>query len=119
MEKPHAGGSFVGSAKGPWENAGPGVLRQVLGFDDHLMMVRVKFERRAVGALHTHPHRQVTAVESGVFEVVVGEQKRTLTQGDCFFVPPDVPHSVLAIEEGFLLDVFTPARLDFLNSEQP
>jgi quercetin dioxygenase-like cupin family protein len=118
MENEPAGRIFVEGAHSPWENAAPGLQRQVLSFDDHLMMVRVRFEKNALGAMHTHPHRQVTAVESGSFEVIVDGQKKLLNPGDSFFVPPDVPHSVLAAEEGSLLDVFTPARRDFLNSEQ-
>jgi quercetin dioxygenase-like cupin family protein len=34
--------------------------------------------------------------------------------GDCWFVPPGALHGVVAIEGGALIDVFTPARADFL-----
>jgi len=48
--------------------------------------------------------------------VQVGTWKSTLGTGDCFFIPPDVDHGVVALEEGSLVDVFTPAREDFLAS---
>ena len=92
-----------------------GITRQVLGHDGELMLVRVTFEPGAVGYVHTHPHRQVSYVERGVFEVTLGEEKTVLRAGDCFFVPPEVPHGVVAKEAGSLLDTFTPARQDFLK----
>lgn len=91
-----------------------GITRQLLGHDSHLMLVRVTFTEGAVGALHSHPHRQVTYVESGVFEVTIDGRTHTIGAGDCYFVPPDVRHGAVALEAGVLIDVFTPAREDFL-----
>ena len=105
---------FVHSADAPWETTGPGVRRQILGHGPDLMMVRVDFDAGAVGALHHHPHRQVSYVSAGAFEVTVGDERRTLGVGDCFFAVADVEHGVRALEAGTLVDVFTPARADFL-----
>jgi quercetin dioxygenase-like cupin family protein len=113
-----SGGSpaFVGADETPWETVAAGVRRQVLGHGPDLMMVRVDFEAGAVGAVHHHPHRQVTFVARGTFEVTVGGERRTLGPGDCFFAAADVPHGVVAISPGTLVDVFTPAREDFLRA---
>jgi quercetin dioxygenase-like cupin family protein len=56
----------------------------------------------------------VTYVEAGRFEVEIGGARRTLEAGDGFFVPPEVEHGVTALERGSLIDVFAPAREDFL-----
>lgn len=61
------GEPFVRGADRPWMDLGGGVTRQVLGHDEAVMMVRVRFEAGAVGALHHHPHRQLSFVESGRF----------------------------------------------------
>ncbi len=97
-----------------WETTDPGVKRKILGYDDHLMLVSVQFEKGAIGPLHHHPHRQVSYVESGTFEVNIGGEKRKLKKGDSFFVASDIEHGVTALEAGCLLDVFTPYRADFL-----
>lgn len=106
--------SFVESGKQTWETVGDGVQRQILGHDPQLMMVCVKFNKGSIGPLHRHPHRQVTFVERGSFEVQIGSEKKILKSGDCFFVPSDVDHGVVALEIGTLVDVFTPTREDFL-----
>ena len=96
------------------EPAEPGVTRQVLGHDPHLMMVRVTFEQGAVGYVHTHPHRQVTYVERGRFSFTLDGTITDVAEGDSWFVPPGVRHGATALEAGSLIDVFTPARADFL-----
>ena len=107
--------AFVRSQDAPWEVVGQGVRRQVLGHGPDLMMVRVEFAKGAVGALHHHPHRQVTYVAAGAFEASVGGATRRLGPGDCFFAAADVEHGVVALEDGTLIDVFTPARDDFVK----
>jgi quercetin dioxygenase-like cupin family protein len=108
------GAAFVRSAEVPWETVGEGVRRQVLGHGPDLMMVVVEFQPGAVGTLHRHPHRQVTWVAAGTFEVSVGGVWQLLGPGDCFYVAAELEHGVVAREAGTLVDVFTPAREDFL-----
>jgi len=100
-----------------WENVGPGLQRQVFGYDDKIMLVKVKFEKGAVGSLHEHFHSQATYVESGVFELTIGDEKKILKKGDGYYVPPHVIHGCVCIEPGLLIDVFSPLREDFLQSK--
>jgi quercetin dioxygenase-like cupin family protein len=79
------------------------------------MMVHIRFEKGAVGSPHHHIHRQVSYIESGRFEVTIDGKKSILKQGDCFFVLPNLEHGVVALEKGSLLDVFAPARMDFIQ----
>lgn len=110
-------GPFVKTADLEWEAPDPGITRQVLGYDGELMLVRVVFEKGAVGTPHAHPHRQVTYVESGAFEVTIDGETETLRRGDSFFVEPDLLHGAVALEAGELLDVFAPARETFVSEE--
>ncbi len=98
----------------PWESTAPGIQRQVYGYNDQIMLVKVKFEKDAVGTLHEHPHTQVTYVESGAFEFSIGPEKKVVRQGDGLYVPPDTIHGCKCLEAGLLIDVFSPYREDFL-----
>ena len=109
-----SGQAFLVSKDIEWENLGDGVERKILGFDDQIMMACVRFVQGAIGALHHHVHRQVSYIESGSFEVTIDGNKKILQKGDCFFVLPNLVHGVVALEEGTLIDIFTPAREDFL-----
>jgi len=97
-----------------WTDVGNGISRQIFGYDDKIMMVKVKFETGAVGAIHKHPHVQVSYVESGTFELTIGNEVKMLNQGDGYFVPSDILHGCVCKEAGILIDVFTPIRKDLL-----
>ena len=107
--------AFHFSASTPWEEIGPGLKRQIMGYDDKIMLVKVAFEAGAVGEVHSHPHSQVAYVESGVFELTIGEEVQTLRAGDSYYVLPHVLHGCVCKEAGVLVDVFSPAREDFLG----
>ncbi len=107
--------SFFQTCQMSTEDLGGGISRQILGHDEQIMMVKVSFEKGAIGNAHQHPHRQTSYVDSGVFEVTIGGKTRTLKSGDGFYTAPGEEHGVVCIEEGSLIDVFTPAREDFLK----
>ena len=110
----HGSGPFIKTDDIEWEAPDPGITRQVLGYDGELMLVRVVFEEGAVGSPHQHPHRQVSYVTSGAFEVTIDGETSTLRTGDSFFVAPDLLHGAVCLEAGELLDVFAPARETFV-----
>ena len=98
-----------------WVNVDPGVDRMIMGYDEHLMMVKVRFKKDAVGALHSHSHVQTTYIASGSFEVTIEGNTVVLNAGDTFFVAPNLVHGVVCKGEGMLIDAFHPCREDFLR----
>ena len=78
--------SFIFAKDKPWEPAGEGVTRQVLGYDGQVMVVKVKFEKGAVGTPHTHYHTQTTYVASGKFEFTVGGETKIVEAGDGIYM---------------------------------
>lgn len=99
-----------------WQEAGQGVRRQIMGYDGQLMMVKVQFEKGAVGTAHSHYHSQSTYVASGKFEVTIGDEKAVLSAGEGYYVEPDVLHGCVCLEAGTLIDTFSPVREDFLKA---
>lgn len=99
-----------------WEPAGENVVRQILGYNDDVMLVKVKFEKvGAVGTPHKHPHTQTTYVASGKFEFTVGDETKVVSAGDGLYMEPNVLHGCVCIEPGILIDCFAPMRADFLK----
>lgn len=96
-------------------NLGGGVGRRILSHGKDMMAVEVSFEKGAVGALHTHPHVQISYVLEGKFEAEIDGKKTVIGVGDTYYTEPDVPHGVVCLEAGRLLDIFTPEREDFLK----
>lgn len=98
----------------PFQDLGGGVQRRVLSYNEELMTVEVAFQAGAVGAVHTHPHTQCTYVLSGRFSYSVEEESVIMGPGDSIVVPASLPHGTTCLEQGVLLDIFTPMRKDFI-----
>lgn len=106
---------FISDSDIPWEDLGGGLKRKIMAYDNNMMMVKVAFEKGGVGSLHSHFHTQMSYVESGAFEITIGDKNQTLIKGDAYYIPPDVVHGALCLEPGILVDVFTPMREDFVK----
>lgn len=96
------------------QDQGNGVVRRVLAYNKDLMCVENTFEKGAVGALHHHPHTQITYVVSGSFEFEIDGVKKIVTAGDTMLKMNDVIHGCTCLEAGILLDIFNPMREDFV-----
>ena len=94
---------------------GGGVSRKILSYDENLMSVEVRFEKGAIGAMHTHPHTQISYVLEGCFEATINGETKVISKGDTYITEPNAPHGVVCLEAGALLDIFTPMRADFIK----
>ena len=114
----HRSKPFIFGEKTPRESVGEGLTRQLFGYNDSILMARVEFDAGAVGEIHSHPHSQVSYVESGEFDVHIDGVEKRLGPGDSFYIDPNVKHGAVCRKAGVLLDVFSPAREDFLSERQ-
>lgn len=99
------------------QDLGGGVTRRILSFSDTLMTVELNFVKGAVGAKHSHPHEQIGYIISGTLiykEEGCGDKE--LTAGDTYYVRPNAVHGIECLTAVKLLDIFTPAREDFIAS---
>ena len=106
---------FFGDTDSDWEEVWPGITRKIIGYDERLMLVKVRFVKEAEAPAHDHPHSQCSYIESGIFEVSIGDETKTLGPGDGCNVPSGITHRVTAREEGIIIDAFSPQREDFLK----
>ena len=105
---------FAQPGESEWTELAPGNSRRVLIHTPELMQVEFGFDKGAVGALHSHPHIQVSYVAEGSFEVTIDGKTEIVGTGGSFIVPSGLVHGVVALDKGRLVDVFTPHRADFL-----
>lgn len=115
MEYPEKKQRWAEHAKTVPRSGGEGVTRRVLAYTDGLMCVENTFEKGAVGALHSHPHTQITYVVSGAFDFTIDGETRSVRAGDTLLKEDGVVHGCVCREAGVLLDIFTPMREDFVN----
>lgn len=114
MPIPTPGQRWVPHGETEPQAAGPGVERRVLAYTDGLMCVENHFETGAAGALHSHPHTQITYVVEGEFSFTIGGETRVVRQGDTLLKEDGVIHGCVCLQKGVLLDIFTPMRQDLI-----
>jgi quercetin dioxygenase-like cupin family protein len=92
---------------------GAGVVRQDLANGENLNVLHWNMSNGSEVAMHTHSQEQFGLVIKGGFEMIIGDEKKILSAGDAYVVPPDVPHSFVAIGDTEAIDVFSPRKEDF------
>ena len=114
MEKAHQDIPWVPHAEMSPEPCGPGVQRRVLAYSKDAMCVENTFETGGVGAMHCHPHTQITYIVSGRYRFTIGDETREVGPGDTLLKQNGVMHGCVCLEGGVMLDFFTPMREDFV-----
>ena len=114
MNKQHQDQIWVPHSETVPEAGGEGVVRRVLAYSKDVMCVENTFETGAVGALHSHPHTQITYVVSGEFDFTIEGETKTVRAGDTMLKLNGVEHGRKKKKAGILLDIFNPMREDFV-----
>ena len=91
-----------------------GITRRLLAHTDQVMLTEHELEKGAVLPEHNHPHEQLVYLISGKLLLEMGEEKIELNPGDSAAVPSNLNHKAVALEKSVALDIFSPARKDYL-----
>ena len=79
-----------------------------------LTMTRWEMETGALLADHSHPHAQITYIESGRYKFKTeGREPYEASAGDFLIFAPNEIHGGNVLEGGIVMDAFCPARDDF------
>ncbi len=98
----------------PVENLNPLLDRQLV-VGDQIMVARVLLKKGCVVPMHHHHNEQVSYVESGAMEFTVSGERIMLRAGEFLCIPPNAPHTAVALEDTVDIDLFTPPRQDWLD----
>jgi quercetin dioxygenase-like cupin family protein len=96
----------------PVKEIAPGYLSKII----HTQNNTINFIEVKAGydvPTHQHIHEQSAFVLEGTFQLTVNGVPQLLDKGMFAVIPPNVPHSGLAITDCRLIDVFSPVREDF------
>jgi quercetin dioxygenase-like cupin family protein len=105
---------FVINANVPATHVFEGMERKILSHCPQLMCCEVRLKGGVTVPEHDHQHQQATYLISGRLRADVDGEVREIGPGDSLFLDENVPHSILALEDSLILDIFTPRRDDFL-----
>lgn len=92
----------------------PGVEAFTVGGQD-MLLSWVELAPGSTVERHSHPHEQMGVLIAGSVVFEIDGECQSLEPGDAWRIPGDVPHRVVAGDQGAkALDVFHPVREDYL-----
>jgi quercetin dioxygenase-like cupin family protein len=102
----------------PEERITDKISRRVLSGEQG-MIVWWSIKAGAHAAAHKHPHEQIVWMLKGRMDFRIGDQRRSMVAGEVAVVPGGVEHEGFFPEDTEVIDVFAPAREDFLAGGPP
>jgi len=91
-----------------------GVELTTLVHGDETLMGQFKLAKGAAIPAHSHPHEQTGIMISGKLRFKADGKELEVEAGDSWCLPGGVEHSVTALEESVVIEVFSPVREDYL-----
>jgi len=107
--------------KTSWDSIEPEKMTDKLGrqtvFGQNSNLARVTAMAGAVAARHHHVSEEFFWVVSGSARMTFDDREELVKAGEMMVIPPNVPHSIVMLEETVFIDFFAPLREDWLRGE--
>ena len=109
---------FAKVAELPWERINEKIQRRVLAGSNG-MIVWWKLKAGAHATAHQHPHEQIVWMLRGRMDFRMGNERRSMIEGDVAVIAGNVEHEGFFPEDTEVIDFFAPPREDFLSGGAP
>src|SRR5271157_4396885 len=98
------------------EQLNPNVARKVI-HGANMTIARLDIRKGAVVPTHSHVHEQIATVEKGALKFLIEGCEQIVGAGQSIAIPPHAAHGVEALEDSLVVDVFSPAREDWIRGD--
>jgi len=105
---------FCKNNTGEYRELLEGVQLQTLVHGEKTLMGRFKLAKGAKIPPHKHPHEQTGFMISGKLLFTIEDKELEVEEGDSWCIPGESEHSVIAIEDSLVVEIFSPVRVDYL-----
>jgi quercetin dioxygenase-like cupin family protein len=92
----------------------PGVRQRTLAFGERTLMAEFLLAMDSTLPDHAHPYEQTGYLVKGHIVLRIGETEYDTTPGDSWCIPMNVTHGARILEDSIAIEVFSPARADYL-----
>jgi len=92
-----------------------GIRIKTLCFGKSMLMTEFLLRKDAILPEHSHPYEQTGYLIKGKIKLFIGDLVRYLVPGDSWNIAKDVLHRAEILEDSVAIEVFSPAREDYLK----
>ena len=105
---------FYKKEDSPYRQPLKGVSFKSLAHGEKTHLTEFKLEKGSNIPNHAHPHEQTGYLISGKMKFTIDGEVFMADAGDGWNIPSDVEHGVEVLENALVIEVFSPAREDYL-----
>ena len=98
------------------EQMNPLLTRQFITGSE-AMLARIVLKKGCVVPEHSHANEQIAFILEGALRFNLAGEERIVRSGEVLVIPPNTPHSALALEDTVDFDIFAPPRQDWINKD--
>jgi quercetin dioxygenase-like cupin family protein len=84
---------------------------------DNATVSQLLLKKGAAVPRHSHMNEQYSWIISGALKFVFDDREILVGEGEVLVIPPNVPHSAVALEDTVDVDIFAPRREDWIRKE--
>jgi quercetin dioxygenase-like cupin family protein len=105
---------FYKKSESNYRTAREGVRFKTLACGEKTHLTEFKLSGGATIPKHSHPHEQTGYLVSGRMKFVIGDDVFDAESGDGWNIAGHIEHGVDVLEDSVVIEVFSPAREDYL-----
>ena len=94
----------------------PLIVRQAI-HGEKMTVERFEILKGGIVPEHSHHHEQISMVEKGRLRFLLNGEEVIAGAGETVRIAPHLPHSVEALEDGSVVDLFSPPREDWIRGD--
>ena len=92
----------------------PGIRQKTLVFGERTLMTEFVLAGNSILPDHAHPYEQTGYLVKGRILLRIGHAEHDTVPGDSWCIPMNVTHGARILEDSVAVEVFSPARTDYL-----
>jgi len=91
-----------------------GIERKTVAYGELTLMTEFRLAGGRLLPEHSHPYEQIGYLVSGHIKLSIGGDVFDTFPGDSWCIPMNVTHGAEIVEDSIAVEVFSPARKDYL-----
>jgi quercetin dioxygenase-like cupin family protein len=92
------------------------ITRQMVS-GENATVARLLLAKGAVVPRHSHVSEQYSLIFAGALKFIFDDREVIVNAGELLYIPANLPHSAVAMEDTVDLDFFAPRREDWIRKE--
>jgi quercetin dioxygenase-like cupin family protein len=92
-----------------------GIKIKTISYGKKMLMSEFLLKKDSILPNHSHPYEQTGYLIKGNIKLFINGISKNLKPGDSWNIPENIDHKAEILEDSVVIDIFSPARDDYLN----